>query len=45
MNISPGILGTYWLLTSFALTAAWIAACELGRRLARPGTRGTDGQR
>jgi hypothetical protein len=32
--MSPGILGTYWVLTSFGLTALWCATCEITRRLA-----------
>jgi hypothetical protein len=35
VNISPGILGTYWALGSFTLTAAWIAACKTTRRATR----------
>lgn len=30
--MSPGIIGTYWLLGSFTITALWIGACHLARR-------------
>lgn len=33
--MSPGIIGTYWLLASFGVTALWIGACHLARRSAR----------
>ena len=34
MNISPGLIGLYWLAASFGVTALWIGACHLARHAA-----------
>jgi type IV secretory pathway TrbD component len=35
VNISPGIVGMYWLLASFGLGTLWCAACKIARWLHR----------
>lgn len=35
MNVSPSIVGMYWLAASFGAAALWAAACEIARWLHR----------
>lgn len=39
MNISPGLIGTYWALIALTTTAAWSATATLTKRAARRAAR------